>query len=124
MILFISLLTVIFIASCGGEKVTDKDAEPFIFTAKEAVTLLNDKKYDDLRQLFDRELRVTISDVNLQNLEPTLNKSGNFVNIEHTSVEKDKNDYLIILAAKYAKEHRIFTVRFNREVEIIDFLMQ
>lgn len=123
MTLLIFLFAMI-LTSCGGEKVTNEDADKFIIKAEKAVKLLNKKKYEDLRQLFDRELRVTVTNDDLKNLEPLLNDSGEFVNIEQTSVERDNNDYLTILATKYSKEHRIFTIRFNRDVEIIDFLVQ
>ena len=119
-----SILIVIGLAACGNTNVAGEDAEPFIERAEEVVSLLNTKQYEELKERFETQLRLQVSEDELKNNEPLIEKSGDFIEIERSSVEKEKNYYVVNLATKYSKEHRIFTIRFNRDMEIGELLVK
>ena len=118
------LLITFFLIACGNTVVDDETAEKYLIEAENVIFLLNERKYDDLLQTFNRDFRLGVKEEGLKNLEPLIEKSGDFIEIERTSVEREQNYYVAILATKYTKEHRIFTIKFDRNDEIAELLVQ
>lgn len=116
-------LTTVLIA-CNNTEVDDETAEKYITLSEEVLTLLNDKQYEKLIKRFDRNFRVNVTENGFQNIEPLIEDSGEFIAIEQTSVEREKDYYVVILATKYSQEHRIFTMKFDYNDEVSELLVQ
>lgn len=122
-LLIITLLTSI-LSACGNGKIDEETAEKYIAISKDVITLLNNKQYEELIQLFNRDYRVAVTVEGLKNLEPLIEQSGDFIKIDQTSVEREKDYDVAILATKYSNEHRIFTIKFDYNDEISELLVQ
>lgn len=118
---FFIMLTLI---ACGNSEVDDETAEKYIIESEQIVSLLNNKQYEEVIDKFNRDFRVGVTIDGLKNLEPLIEDSGEFIAVERTSVEREKEYYVVILATKYSKEHRIFTVKFDRNDEVSELLVQ
>lgn len=120
----LSLFLTILLIACNNTEVDDKTAEKYIALSEEVLSLLNDKQYEKLIKLFDRNFRVNVTENGFQNIEPLIEDSGEFIEIEQTSVEREKDYYVVILATKYSKEHRIFTIKYDYNDEVSELLVQ
>lgn len=106
------------LVACGGNKVEEETAEKYIAEAKEVVNLLNDGNYEEVHSKFDSVMTESLSVVAMEELTPIIEGSGNFQGINKESVEEQDGYYITVLAAKYSKENRIFTITFNKSDEI------
>ena len=112
------------IFGCNQTEISEEKANKYIKLSEEIITLLNNQQYEDLIERFDRNFRVNVTKDGFQNLEPLIEDSGDFIEIEKTSVEREKDYYVVIHAVKYSKEHRIFTIKFDHNDEVSDLLIQ
>lgn len=116
--IIVSLIVVILLTACSGEKVADDVANKYIDKAEIAVVHLTDKNYDELRSLFNSEMKAGLTEAELKQLEPFIEEAGSFTNIDKSSVEKDGEHYVVVLSAKYSDDTLIYTISFNEDDEI------
>lgn len=116
--LFLSLIVIFVLVACSGEKVDDEIAQQYIDKAEIAIVLLTDKNYDELRKLFNSEMKAGLTEAELKQLEPFIEEAGSFSNIDKSSVEKDGEHYVTVLSAKYSNDTLIYTISFNENDEI------
>ena len=114
----ISVLTVLVLVACGGNKVDDATAEKYITKAEEIVSLLNENNYKEVHAMFDEEMEKELPVDDMEELSPVINQSGEFEVIDKSSVEEKDGFFIVVLVAKYSEENRTFTVTFNDKDEV------
>ena len=93
-LIMISVLTVLVLVACGGNKVDDATAEKYITKAEEIVSLLNENNYKEVHAMFDEEMEKGLPVDDMEELSPVINQSGEFEEIDKSSVEeKDRIFY-------------------------------
>lgn len=120
----ISVLTVLVLVACGGNKVDDATAEKYITKAEEIVSLLNENNYKEVHAMFDEEMEKGLPVDDMEELSPVINQSGEFEEIDKSSVEEKDGFFIVVLVAKYSEENRTFTVTFNDKDEVAGLFIQ
>lgn len=120
----ISVLTVLVLVACGGNKVDDATAEKYITKAEEIVSLLNENNYKEVHAMFDEEMEKELPVDDMEELSPVINQSGEFEEIDKSSVEEKDGFFIVVLVAKYSEENRTFTVTFNDKDEVAGLFIQ
>ena len=114
----LSALAMLTLVACGGNKVDDSTSEKYIGKAEEIVLLLNEAKYNDVHAMFDDQMKTGLPEDQMEELTPIIEQSGDFENIDKSSVEEKDGLYIVVLVAKYSKENRVFTITFNDKDEV------
>jgi len=114
----ISICMMIVLTACGGEKVDEATSTKYIQKAEEIVTFLNEGKYTDLIDMFDDKMKAALTEEKLKEIEPVIQQSGDYEKIEKSSVEKKDSSHIVVLAGKYTKQSRIYTISFNENDEV------
>lgn len=114
----LSMIIMLGLAACGGNKVDDATSEKYTEKAEEIVSLLNEGNYKEVRAKFDNQMKDELSEEQMEELTPVIEKSGSFEKIDKSSVEEKDGFYIVVLVGKYSKENRVFTVTFNGEDEV------
>lgn len=107
------VLTVILLAGCGKNKVDDSTALAYIKQAKDAVTLLNEEKFDELRMMFDATMKDALTVEQLQQTVDALKESGEFSSFGDASVSKREGYFITILPTEYTKDKRVYEITFD-----------
>lgn len=123
-LIMISVLTVLVLVACGGNKVDDATAEKYITKAEEIVSLLNENNYKEVHAMFDEEMEKELPVDDMEELSPVINQSGEFEEIDKSSVEEKDGFFIVVLVAKYSEENRTFTVTFNDKDEVAGLFIQ
>ena len=126
-IVLMSICMMLLLAACGGEGVDivdDATATKYSQKAEEIVLLLNEGNYSELRETFDAKMKASLTEEQLKEIEPLLQQSGDFEQIDKSSVERTDSMYVVVLVGKYAKENRIFTISFNANNEVIGLFVK
>lgn len=124
LLLMASVLVILMLAACGGEKVDDATAEKFIAKAETVVGLLNDGKNEDVHAMFDEIMKEGLPVRDIEQLTPFIEQSGKFEKVNKSSIEESNGVYVIVLAVNYSEENRIYTISFNEEEEIAGLYMK
>src|SRR5699024_72341 len=103
--------------ACGGNKVDDATSEKYITKSEEIVSLLNEGNYEEVFAQFDEEMKAGLPVNDMEELTPIIEESGDFEEIDKSSVEED-GYYVTVLVAKYSEENRVFTVSYNDKEEV------
>lgn len=106
------------LAACGGNKVDDSTAEKYITQAEEIVSLLNESEYQEVHVMFDDQMKTELPVAEMEELTPIIDQSGTFEKIDKSSVEEKDGLYIVVLAAKYSNENRVFTITFKDKDEV------
>lgn len=118
------LLLTIILAACTGSKVDDETAKQYFSQSEQVVSLLNDKQYEELHELFNDELKSHLSIANLEEISPYIEEAGDFMQIDKKSIQKKEEVYITVLVAKYSEKNRVFTINYNEEKEIIGLFVK
>ncbi|GED17986.1 DUF3887 domain-containing protein [Aneurinibacillus migulanus] len=114
----LSAMVVFVLVACGGNKVDDLTSKKYITKAEEIVSLLNKGKYKEVHAMFDNQMKTGLPEEQMTKLTPIIKESGDFEEIDKSSVEEKDGLYIVILVAKYSKENRVFTLSFNNKEEV------
>lgn len=114
-----SVLMVMVLTACGGEKVDDETSNKFISEAEEIIHLLNDGNYSEVVDAFADELKAELTEDQLREVEPVIDQSGEFEEVEKSSVEKTEGVYVVVIAGSYSEDDRVFTISFNEDEEVV-----
>lgn len=117
-LMMISVVTVLALVACGGNKVDDATAEKYITKAEEIVSLLNEGNYTDVHAMFNEEMETGLPLNDMEELTPVISQSGEFVEIDKASVEEKDGHFIVVLVAKYSEENRTYTLTFNDKDEV------
>lgn len=115
--LFTVVLMIVLVA-CGGNKVDDAAAEKYITQAEEIIGLLNDGNYEEIHSQLDETMKAGLPVVAMADLTPIIKESGTFEKIDKASVEENEGMYTTILVAKYSEKNRVFTISFDGDDQV------
>jgi len=119
-----SVVVMIGLVACGGNKEDDSTSEKYISIAEVVVSLLNEGNYEEVYAKFDEEMKAGLPVNDMEDLTPIIEESGKFEKIDKSSVEEDDGYYVTVLVAKYSEENRVFTVSFNDKEEVAGLFIQ
>ncbi len=122
---FLAVLGVVFLAGCSSPKLSSDFNEADVKQAAEnVVNLLNAQDSAGLKQLFTTEMTAAITDDVFTQIYADLAEGGSFEAIENISVigSTDKSsaeDFAVaIVQAKYEKKTFIYTISFNKQMQL------
>ena len=123
LLVMFSVVTMFVLAGCGN-KVDEDVSEKYITNAEDIVSLLNDANYEEVHAMFDEDMKVGLPVEAMVELTPVIEQSGDFEKINKSSVEEKDGHYIVVLAANYSEENRVFTVSFNDQDEVVGLWIQ
>lgn len=112
-----SFMTILMLAACGSN-VDEATSEKYITQGEEVVSLLNDLNYEEVHAMFDDHMATELPGDQMEDLTPVIEGSGDFETIEKSSVEEKDGLYVVVIAAAYSNEDRMFTITFNNDDDI------
>lgn len=121
--LILSTFVILVLVSCGNS-VDDTTSDKYITTAEEIVLLLNDANYEDVHAMFDEQMKLGLPEEAMVELTPIIEQSGDFEEINKSSVEEKDGYYIVVLVANYSEENRVFTISFNDQDEVAGLFIQ
>lgn len=120
----VGALLLAVLAGCGQSKVDDTTAQEYLTISEEIITLLNEYKYEEVHAMFDEKMKEALPVTAMAELTPVIEESGDFKEIDKTSVEKKDDNYISVLVAKYSNDNRIFTISYNDKKEVIGLFIK
>ncbi len=124
LLIIISAIAAFALGACTGNKVDESTSKNFIPKTEEIVSLLNEAKYKEVHEKFDSKMKSALSEEQMKELTPIIEKAGTFEKIEKKSIEEKDGLYTVILVAKYSKEQRTFIVTYNDKEEIAGLVIR
>ncbi|WP_077620248.1 DUF3887 domain-containing protein [Bacillus sinesaloumensis] len=116
-LLVVSALLMLALVACGGN-VDEATSEKYVSKAEDVISLLNEGKYGEVHDMFDNQMKVGLSEEQMEQLTPIIEQSGRFEKVDKSSIEEKDGYYVVVLVAKYSDENRIYTISFNENDEI------
>lgn len=113
----ISICCMLVLVGCGN-KVETETAEKYYNHAESIVNYLNEKKYDEIIESFDENMKAQLTAEQLAQIEPIIEDSGEFEKISKKSIEEKDGIMITILVADYSKDKRIFTISYDKNEKI------
>src|SRR5690625_4177861 len=123
LLVMFSVVAMFVLAACGN-KVDEDVSEKYIKKAEEIVVLLNDANYQEVHAMFNEEMAVGLPVVAMEELTSVFEQSGDFEKINKSSIEEKDGYYVVVLAANYSGENRVFTISFNDQDEVAGLFIQ
>ena len=120
----VGALLLVVLVGCGESKVDDTTAQEYLTISEEIITLLNEFKYDEVHAMFDDKMKEGLPVTAMEELTPVIEASGEFKEIDKTSVEQKDGNYISVLVAKYSNDNRIFTISYNEQKEVIGLFIK
>lgn len=122
-LVMLSAFVMLMLVACGN-KVDEATSEKYIAKAEEVVTLLNEANYSDIFEMFDEQMKAGLPVEDMEELTPIFEQSGEFEKINKSSVEEKDGNYIVVLAANYSEENRVFTISFNTNDEVVGLFIK
>lgn len=122
-LVMLSAFVMLMLVACGN-KVDEATSEKYIAKAEEVVTLLNEANYSDIFEMFDEQMKAGLPTEDMEELTPIFEQSGEFEKINKSSVEEKDGNYIVVLAANYSEENRVFTISFNTNDEVVGLFIK
>ncbi|PIC71432.1 hypothetical protein CSV77_05235 [Sporosarcina sp. P16b] len=123
-LVILALATVFLLAACGKNKVDESAAKEYIKKSKEAITLFNEEKFDEMRTMFDATMKDALSVEQLQEVADIVKESGEFVTFEKESVTKKEQYFVATIAAKYKEDNRVYTITLDEQQRVAGFFVK
>ncbi len=127
-----ALMAAVFTAGCGQAKLPEGFSEAEVKAeAEKSIALFNERDYEGIRQMGSEELKAGITEEQFATAcDPYLDKCGKFEEITKTVFAggHDKNsdiDYATaVMVGEYEDGKIQFTVSFDEDMELIQFLIK
>ncbi|PID15398.1 hypothetical protein CSV63_06320 [Sporosarcina sp. P34] len=123
-LVILALATVFLLAACGKNKVDESAATEYIKKSKEAITLFNEEKFDEMRTMFDATMKDALSVEQLQEVADIVKESGEFVGFEKESVTKKEQYFVATIATKYKEDNRVYTITLDEQQRVAGFFVK
>lgn len=123
-IMLISMIILLVLTACGGSKVDESISEKHIAKAKEVIGFVNAGEYEKIHDLFDKDMKEGLPVVDMQKIAPVVEQSGEFEEVNNSSIQEKDGYYVVVLGVKYSEENRIYTISFNKQEEIAGFFIK
>lgn len=117
-LLFISLMMPLILVACGGNAVDEETADKYTEKAEEVITLINEREYEAITEMFDKQMEEALPVSELKELEPIIDDAGSFEFITKSTVEENDGMYTTVLSADYSEEELIYTITFTNKDEV------
>ena len=78
----LSVVVMLALVACGGNKVDDATAEKYVAKAEEVVSLINEAKYKEVHAMFDETMKEKLPEDQMEELTPIIEQSGTFEKID------------------------------------------
>ncbi|GKV69749.1 hypothetical protein NCCP2716_22470 [Sporosarcina sp. NCCP-2716] len=112
------LAAVMLLGACGDKKVEGETADRFIQDAEQVVTLLNDGDTEGVHGMLDATMKEQLTADQLDEVVGIIKESGEYEQVDKSSVEKKDEYYTTVLVVKYSEQKRVFTITFNEQDEV------
>lgn len=118
LMMLVSILFVLILVACGGNKVDEATAEKYLAKAEEVILLLNDGDYEDVYEKFNAQMQAGLPVSKMEELRPIIEEAGSFEEISKASVEEKDGIHITVSQAKYSDQKRIYTISFDQNDNI------
>lgn len=116
--MLVSILFVLILVACGGNKVDEATAEKYLAKAEEVILLLNDGDYEAVYEKFNAQMQAGLPVSKMEELRPIIEEAGSFEEISKASVEEKDGIHITVSQAKYSDQKRIYTISFDQNDNI------
>lgn len=126
------LLSVIFLSGCNREKLPDSFDEAVVQEeAEKAVALFNERDYQGIIDMGDENMKSSSTAEKFEETcDPLLDEKGEFQEIKKISIvgTEDKSTGTkyggAIVTGTYAEGEIVFSIAFNEDMELVQFIIQ
>ncbi len=118
LMMLVSILFVLILVACGGNKVDEATAEKYLAKAEEVILLLNDEDYEAVYEKFNAQMQAGLPVSKMEELRPIIEEAGSFEEISKASVEEKDGMHITVSQAKYSDQKRIYTISFDQNDNI------
>ena len=122
-VILVGIILSAVLVGCG-DKADEDTAQVYSAKAEEVVNWINDKNYDKVTEQFDENLKVQLTAEQLVQIDPVIAASGDFEQVEKSTVEEKDGMKVVVLVAQYSNEKRVFTVTYDGEDKIAGLFVQ
>lgn len=122
-IILVGLMLSVLLVGCGN-KADNDTSQVYSEKAEEVVNWMNEKNYDKITEQFDANLKTQLTAEQLAQIEPVIVQSGDFKQVEKSTVEEKDGMKVVVLVTQYSNEKRIFTVTYDGEDKIAGLFVQ
>jgi len=126
LVIFLSFILLIGVSACGSAKLAEGFVEDDVRRAAEnTITLINQADAEGIRKSANTQLKDALTDKVMTQIFADIQSAGKFEIIEEMSVAGVKSqdrteDFAVVIAkAKYESKSFIFTISFNKAMELI-----
>lgn len=117
-LLVVVAVSMLVLSACGGSEVDEETSTIYKEKAEEVITLLNEEKTEEISSMLNAEMKAALTEDDLQEVIEIVKASGEFNNIEKSSVEKKDEYYATATSVDYSKENRVYTITFDKNQQI------
>jgi hypothetical protein len=126
LITFFCFILLIGVSGCGITKLADGFVEEDLHQAAEnIITLINQEDAEGIRKISTTQLQDALTEKVMTQIFTDIQSAGAFVKIEDMSIagiksQDRKEDFAVVIAkAKYESKSFIYTISFNKAMELI-----
>ncbi|HSN94040.1 MAG TPA: DUF3887 domain-containing protein [Anaerolineaceae bacterium] len=126
LIVFLCLCLLLGVTACGGSKLAEVFVEDDVRKAAEnVITLINQQDAEGIRKLSTTQLQDALTEKVMTQIFTDIQAAGKFEKVEDMSVAGVKSqdrteDFAVVIAkGKYESKTFIFTISFNKAMELI-----
>lgn len=123
---FILILCLAMLQGCGSTKVNSKDydEEKLKTESEEMIKKFCDEKYDEVVAKFEPTLKEKIKVEEFKKVGDKYKELGKFQSITKRSIEEKQGVAVTTSVAKYEKGQAIYTITFNKKMEMTNFFIK
>ena len=121
-------LSCILLAACSNKSsdknfsISDGEKEKYIETAQNTITLFNEQKSDEIREISDEILKNALTDDKLSEIYEHLKTCGEFekfLESNMTGVEQNGQTFIVVVQqAKYKENTLTYTISFDKDEKL------
>ena len=118
----------ILLAACSNKSsdknfsISDGEKEKYIETAQNTITLFNEQKSDEIREISDEILKNALTDDKLSEIYEHLKTCGEFekfLESNITGVEQNDQTFIVVVQqAKYKENTLTYTISFDKDEKL------
>lgn len=117
-LLMIMATVMLLLAACGGKKVDEETANLYKGKAEEVMHFLNEGDVEGVQAMLDDNMKAALTADQLSEVIGIVKESGEFEQVDKSSVEEQNGNFVTVLAVKYSKQSRVYTITFNGQQEV------
>lgn len=123
-IIIFFLFVPILLVGCKKET-TSAEFDPYINRTKKIIETLDEKDYENFKDMVKEEFRENYGEEFFKNLESILEEKGKFKEFKDHEFsridEKEEKFFTVVHRVSYEKEDAIFEISYDENMNITDF---